>query len=252
MPPAGPRGAPGGWTRCGEARPGAAVNLVCLPHAGGSAGFYRGWNELLPREVEFHPVQYPGHADRLVEEPVATMAEMADRVTEAIRPLFDRDVVLFGHSMGASVAFEVAKRCEARGLRPRLLVVSGRGAPHRQRPGHMHTRPDDELVDSILEFSPVSEAALREPELRELLLPVIRADYRLIETYLPADPGQIAAPVAVLRGRDDERAREVGAWSELTTGGCEHYEFDGGHFYLLDHEDAVVRTIAEVVAKTLR
>ncbi|GAA3375596.1 alpha/beta fold hydrolase [Streptomyces sannanensis] len=242
------------WTRNRRPRAGAAVNLVCLPHAGGSAGFYRGWHDLLPREVDFHAVQYPGREDRLTEASVGTMAEMADAVTEAIRPLFARDVVLFGHSMGAAIAYEVARRCEAEGRFPRLLLVSGRGAPHRQPPGTMHQGTDDEIVARLREFSATSGAALDDPDLRALLLPMIRADYRLVETYRLERPEPVRAPIAVLRGRADDRVDEerAEAWSELTTADCEHRLFDGGHFYLQQHETQVVRTVAELVGKALR
>ncbi|MFJ2744341.1 thioesterase II family protein [Streptomyces sp. NPDC087440] len=249
-------GAPAGslarWTRNWRPRPGAAVNLLCLPHAGGSAGFYRGWADRLPAEIDFHAVQYPGREDRFAETPLSEMDEVADAVTEAIRPLFEKDVILFGHSMGASVAYEVARRCEAQGLAPRLLLVSGRSAP---RPAAPRTpRTDAEIVDEIRDFSSTGSTALDDPELRELLLPMIRADYRLVEGYAPEHPAPVAAPIAVLRGRDDHKVTPEGAaaWSALTTAHCTEHVFDGGHFYLQEHERPVLATLAELVAHALR
>ncbi|MFB7560094.1 thioesterase II family protein [Streptomyces brevispora] len=243
------------WTRNWRPRPGAAVNLLCLPHAGGSAGFYRSWVDLLPAEVDFHAVQYPGREDRITEAPVSCMTELADAITEAIRPLFEKDVILFGHSMGASVAYEVTRRCEAEGLSPRLLLVSGRAAP-RWPHGAPPRRPrtDDEIVHEIRGFSTAGSTALDDPDLRELLLPMIRADYRLVEGYRPDRPGPVRAPIAVLRGRDDVKVTPEGAaaWREFSTTHCTEHVFDGGHFYLRANERPVLGALAELIARALR
>lgn len=250
------KGAGARWLRNWHPRPGAAVNLVCLPHAGGSAGFYRGWPDLLPAEIGFHAVQYPGREDRFAETPFSGMAELADAITGAIRPLFDKDVVLFGHSMGASVAWEVAGRCEAEGLMPRLLLLSGRSAPLRRPVGAPARRPrtDDEIVAEIRGFSTAGSTALDDPDLRELLLPMIRADYRLVEEYRPEQPRPVRAPIAVLHGRDDTEVTPEGAsaWREFTTALCTDHVFEGGHFYLREHERPVLSTVSALVARALR
>ncbi|MFE7767633.1 thioesterase II family protein [Streptomyces sp. NPDC057438] len=243
------------WTRNWRPRPGAAVTLLCLPHAGGSAGFYRSWADRLPAEVDFHAVQYPGREDRFSEAPLTRMDELADAVTEAIRPLFSRDVILFGHSMGASVAYEVTRRCEAEGSRPRLLLVSGRAAP--QGGGAVaprRPRTDEEIVAEIRGFSGAGAAALDDPELRELLLPMIRADYRLVDEYRPEQPRPVDTPIAALRGRDDAKVTAEGAaaWSALTTAHCTEHVFDGGHFYLQENERPVLATLVDLVARALR
>ncbi|WP_328718504.1 alpha/beta fold hydrolase [Streptomyces sp. NBC_00247] len=242
------------WLRNWQPRPGAAVNLVCLPHAGGSAGFYRGWPGLLPAGIDFHAVQYPGREDRFAETPLSRMAELADGITDAVRPLFDKDVILFGHSMGANVAWEVAGRCEAEGLMPRLLLLSGRSAPQPRPDGARRPRSDDEIIDEIRGFSTAGSTALDDPDLRELLLPMIRADYRLVEEYRLESAAPVRAPIAVLRGRDDTEVTAEGAfaWRELTAGACTDHVFDGGHFYLREHEGPVLGAVAALVARALR
>ncbi|MFE3519878.1 thioesterase II family protein [Streptomyces sp. NPDC059166] len=252
--PAGPGAR---WTRNWRPRAGAAVNLLCLPHAGGSAGVYRSWADGLPAEVDLHVVQYPGREDRFTETPLSRMDDLADAVTEAIRPLFEKDVVLFGHSMGASVAYEVTRRCEAAGLMPRLLLVSGRAAPGRPESGGTTpraARTDEEIVAEIRGFGGSGVAALDNPELREVVLPMIRADYRLVDGYRPERPGPVGAPIAVLRGRDDAGVTPGGgaAWSALTTARCTEHVFDGGHFYLQEHERQVLATLTDLVAQALR
>ncbi|MEV4561991.1 alpha/beta fold hydrolase [Kitasatospora sp. NPDC049285] len=242
------------WTRCRRPSAAAAVNLVLLPHAGGSAGFYRAWHELLPREVELHVVQYPGREDRFAEPLVDDMAVLADALAEALAPLFSRPVVLFGHSMGASIALEVLRRLEAAGHRPRLLIASGRGAPHRLGPGTLHAAPDDELVEEVRRQSGSGSAALDDPDLRALLLPMIRSDYRLSEAHRPVGAAPVATPVAVLRGRTDTAVTEelATAWGELTTGGSSQFAFDGGHFYFQGQESRVVATVVDLVHRAVR
>ncbi|KNE81931.1 MULTISPECIES: thioesterase II family protein [Streptomyces] len=246
-------GAAACWTRSRRPSPAAAVNLVLLPHAGGSAGFYRGWHELLPPQVELHAVQYPGREDRFTEPLLDDMAEMADAVTGAIAGLFAREVVLFGHSMGASVAFEVARRCEAAGRPPRLLIVSGRAAPHRQRPAELHAASDEALVAEVRRQSGGS-TALDDPDLRTLLLPMIRADYRLAETHRLVSDTPLRMPIAVLRGREDEAVSEeqANAWGDLTLADCSQVLFEGGHFYFRQQEARVLDTIAALVGRTFR
>ena len=119
------------WVRTRRPRPSARINLVCLPHAGGSASYYREWGARLPEAVEVHVVQYPGREERLAEPLIDTMAEMADTVAEVLRPLFARPLVLFGHSMGALVAYHLARRRLELGLRkPDALAVAAYAAPH--------------------------------------------------------------------------------------------------------------------------
>jgi pyochelin biosynthesis protein PchC len=236
------------WLRTRTPRPSAALTLVCLPHAGGSASYYRDWGARLPASVEVRVVQYPGREERLVDEPVDDMATMADTLADVLAPLFDRPVVLFGHSMGAAIGYEVTRRCEDRGRPPALLVASGFVAPHRRTPRDLHARDDDALVAEIARVSGEDAAALADPDLRELLLPMIRADYRLIERYAPAAPPPVSTPLVVYRGEADPDvdAARGEAWRELTASGelREHRAFDGGHFYFRHDPTALLGAIS--------
>ena len=236
------------WLRTRTPRPSAATTLVCLPHAGGSASYYRDWGARLPASVEVRVVQYPGREERLVDAPVDDMAAMADALADVLAPLFDRPVVLFGHSMGAAIGYEVTRRCEERGHPPALLVASGFTAPHRRTPRDLHTRDDDALVAEITRVSGDDAAALADPDLRELLLPTIRADYRLIERYAPTAPGPVATPIVVCRGDADPDVDAAGgeAWRELAASGGlrEHRAFDGGHFYFRHDPTALLGAIS--------
>ncbi|GAA1236298.1 alpha/beta fold hydrolase [Prauserella halophila] len=239
------------WIRTHSPRPDASTNLVILPHAGGSANYYRSWGQALPGMIETHTVQYPGREQRFAEPPVRSMAALADAVAAELVPLFGRRVVLFGHSMGASLMYEVAKRCEADGRAPALLLASGHAAPHRRTRTDWHRRSDAELVGEVQRLADDGAPALDDPELRELLLPLVRADYEVIESYDPGSrPPSVESAVSVFRGADDDIAGDQAeAWRELTAAGAlgSHRVFPGGHFYLREHHADVLSAIVDEI-----
>ncbi|MEY9877090.1 pyochelin biosynthetic protein PchC [Streptacidiphilus sp. MAP12-33] len=237
------------WTRSHRPKPAAPVRLVCLPHAGGAASAYRDWDPLLPDDVELTVVQYPGRQERIHEPCIDSMEAMADEIAAVVRPQAGRDLVLFGHSMGAAVAYEVAVRHAAEGHPPRQLIVSGRMAPHRQVSRDVHVGGNEALVAELRRMSATDPAVLADPELLALLLPAIRADYALIERYRPEAPARIPTPITVFRGRTDESlpAHEVDAWRELTARDFGQQVFEGGHFYLQVLAHLVVPAVVRAV-----
>ncbi len=247
-----PTGRASRWLHVLRPKPSASVRLLCLPHAGGTAGAYRDWEPLLPDHVELCLVQYPGRHERLAEPCVDSMEETADAIAAALRPELGRDIVLFGHSMGAAVAYEVALRQVAHGRSPRHLIVSARPAPHRHPGGDLHTRDDDALLAELRALSATDQAVLDDPDLLSLLLPAIRADYRLIERYRRDAPPRLDVPLTVFRGRADTRlpAREADHWEEMTTGPFTHQVFDGGHFYLRGRAHQVVPAVLRAIGTT--
>ncbi|WP_328871971.1 alpha/beta fold hydrolase [Streptomyces sp. NBC_00287] len=225
------------------------LRLVCFPHAGGNAQLFRGWSARLPKDVELLAVRYPGRQERLAEPCVEDMAALADAVTAALLDRLDRPIALFGHSMGSSVAYETALRLQARhGVVPRRLMVSARSAPHRARPTGLHHRSDDDLVAGVRRLGDLGSEAYDVPELRELLLPALRADYRLIENYRPADPpAPVHAPITAYLGSEDPGCNPdaVAAWAELTTADFHLRTYPGDHFYLAPREAELLADITE-------
>ncbi|MGP4051166.1 thioesterase II family protein [Streptomyces sp. 2A115] len=240
------------WLRTPRPRPSASVRLICLAHAGGTASAYQDWSPYLPDGIELSVVQYPGRHDRIAEPCVDSMDEMADEIAAAVRPQGRQDIVLFGHSMGAAVAYEVALRRAEHGHPPRQLIVSGRVAPHRHPGGDLHTKDDDALVAELRSMSATDQAVLDDPELMALLFPMIRADYRLIERYQREAPPRIDTPITVFLGRADDRfpLEEADAWRELTSRSFDRRVFEGGHFYLRDRAHEVVPAVVEAIGTT--
>jgi pyochelin biosynthetic protein PchC len=235
------------WLRRYVARPDAALKLVCLPHAGGAASFFRSWALLLPPSVELLAVQYPGREDRLLEPHLDEMERLADAVAGAIAPVLDRPVALFGHSMGAAVAYEVAQRLEERSGEPLAhLFVSGHVAPDSLRKRSKHLASDDVLWNELRRLNGTKEDVLEQRELRSLVLPYLRSDYRLSETYRPGPPRPLRCPITVLLGdRDPEvTVDEAAGWTKATTAGCELLVFPGGdHFYLVPEQAATIAAL---------
>lgn len=222
------------------------ARLVCFPHSGGTASFYRDWPGLVPGDVEVLPVQYPGREERLREPLAGDMGELADRISDALAPEMAVPVTLFGHSLGAVVAYEVAVRLRDRcPAVPHALVVSGHPGPGRERPGAWHSATDAELCAELLRLGGTRKEVLDHPELLRLVLPIVRGDYRLTETRrMVATP--LGCPVLACVGAEDTEvtAAEAEAWAAVTTADFAVRVFPGGHFYLTAHRREL---IAEVI-----
>ncbi|MET8388555.1 alpha/beta fold hydrolase [Streptosporangium canum] len=234
------------WLRCQRADPAPRLRLVCFPHAGSAAGFFRTWAGRLPYGVELYAVQYPGRQDRIEEEFAADMDGLAGPVAAALEDLPGVPIALFGHSMGAAVAHEVARRLEERERVPLAgLVVSGRPAPDRLRPAEVHLGGDEALLTDLRRLGGTSEEVLADPALRALVLPALRADYRLIETYEPRPRPPVRTPICVCLGDADPEVDldEAAAWADHTAGGFGLRAFPGDHFYLVAHEDELIREV---------
>jgi pyochelin biosynthesis protein PchC len=210
--------------------------LVCLPHAGGSARYFRPLAEELAADLDVLAVQYPGRQERLRDPHPGTVVGLADGVLDALAGVPHRRYALFGHSMGAVVGCEVARRAAAHGLpRPDRLFASGRPAPAAARPpGPDRPLTDEELVADLVRLGGTEEAELRDPLLLRLVLPAARTDYLAVDRHREEPGLRLDCPVTALVGDADPDATvpEAAAWERHSAPGFRLEVFPGGHFYL--------------------
>ncbi len=227
----------------GVARP---MRLFCLPFAGGSAAAYAAWQAAVDPRFEVCAVQLPGHGGRIREAPIQTMDALAVALAEAMMPRLDRPYAIFGHSMGALLGFETLRRLRAMGApAPVALCVSARRAPHlpATRPP-LHVLSDALLIEELRSLNGTPDVVLGDRELLELMLPVIRADLRAVETHVHREDAPLDCPIHAFGGiRDIISEDELRAWSEHTTAASRVTMYPGDHFYLNPHRATLLRAI---------
>ncbi|MFB9903174.1 thioesterase II family protein [Allokutzneria oryzae] len=214
-----------------------APRLVCLPHAGGTAsGFY--WLSVaLAPHVEVLAVQYPGRQDRLGEPVVEDVPTLADELHRALEPWQNQPPALFGHSMGALVAFELARRFPVR-----HLVASAQVSPSRvAEVVRLSELPEDEFVAEVEALGGFDPQVMADPELRSLVLPALRGDYKANEDYRCPPETTVDTPVTVILGDADPDVtpEEARLWQQHTRASFDLRVFEGGHFFLEQHQDEV-------------
>lgn len=241
------------WLLTWPGRRHAPLDLVCFPFAGGSAQVYRGWAKKLPvRNV--HGVQLPGRSSRLDDALCRSVDAVVTEVACAVRAHVREPFALFGHSMGAILAFETARRLHRQGGTPVRLFASGAAAPSMHEPDAppAHTLGRSDFVDRLREYDGTPESVFEQTELLELLLPAIRADFEIIETYTfdPATP-PVPCPITAFGGREDDRTDEASlkAWARHTASTFDVSWFPGGHFFLDTHEEALLKTLSSALRR---
>jgi len=225
-------------------RPQQQVRLFCFPYAGGGSAIYRGWSRALPQEVSVIPVELPGRGSRLQEPAFRKLPELVAALKTAITPLLDTDYVLFGHSMGALIAFELARALRRGSWRqPQQVFVAGRRAPQlpRERPATYHL-PQPDFIKELARLNGTAKEVLSHPELMELMLPLLRADFELVETYEFRNEEPLKCPISVYGGLYDEEVpyKLLAPWREQTSSNCDIRMFRGDHFFLRSAEPEVL------------
>lgn len=229
-----------------------ALSLLCLPHAGGGAVAYRSWAAALGPEVEVVCVRLPGRESRLREDPYTAVDDLVPALVEGLEPWLHGRHAWFGHSMGALLAFEACRELRRRRMpSPERLFVSARQAPHLpSRETAVHDAPDTALLAHLDALNGTSGELLHSNRAVSVLMPMLRADFAVSETYHWAPEPPLDCPVSVYGGADDPvvNDEELQAWQRHTTADCTVRTFPGAHFYL--HEDFA--PVASAIGADLR
>lgn len=227
------------------------LRLLCLPHAGGAASLYRLWTRGLPEGIEVWSAQPPGRETRLGEAPHRAMGPLVASLLEAVTPAMDRPVAIFGHSLGARVAFELARALRRAQLpAPVLLAVSGCEEPAvpSRVPG-LHAEPEETLLRHLQALQGTPAEVLENRQLLELLLPSLRADFELLNAYAFAPEPPLDCPLVALGGTTDPVVplAALQGWAPHSTRFLGQRAFEGGHFFHLYRREEVVGSLVEAL-----
>ena len=231
------------------------MRLFCFPYAGGGASIYRGWEQCVPAGVEVWSVQPPGRGSRYKEPVHATMDSLVSGALRAIKPFFDLPILLFGHSLGALVSFELAHAlADEFSIEVSHLFVSAARAPQLLRDGlRIHDLPEDEFVTQLRALNGTPPEVLQSPELMRFIIGSLRADFAIAETYSSASRPPLNCPITAFGGledRDVSRA-DLEAWRTQTTSSFDLWQLPGDHFFLQSSESLVLEILSREIKRTL-
>jgi medium-chain acyl-[acyl-carrier-protein] hydrolase len=224
------------WIVCRKPNPQARLRLFCFPYAGTGAAIFRNWSDGLPEDIEVCPVQFPGRGTRQMESPFTQLRPLVQALAHDLVPLLDRPFAFFGHSLGALVGFELARELSKQaGVQPVRLFVSGDRAPQlpsRHRP--IHTLPAGEFLDELRRLNGTPSQVLENLELMQIMLPVLRADFSVYESYVYATEPPLKCFISGFGGLQDDRVSrtDLEAWRDQTSDSFSLRMFPGDHFYL--------------------
>ena len=238
------------WVVRYQATTTARVRLFCFPYAGGAAHIFRQWQQSLPAAVELCAVQPPGRGSRMTEQPVINLSDLIAAAAPALGSYLELPFAFFGHSMGALIAFELARHLRrAGGEGPTHLFLSGCRAPQRAC-AITYNLPEPEFLAEIRRLNGTPPEVLEQPELLAFMLPLLRADFAVVQTYEYAEEPPLACPLTVFGGLQDEdvSVESLEAWREHTSAAFSLRMLPGDHFFLHSSQGPLL----EVISRELR
>lgn len=237
------------WVVFPKPNAGARLRLFCFPYAGGGALIYRPWGAALSPHVEVCAIQLPGRGGRMSEEPLVKLSQVVEAVAQALQPYFDKPFAFFGHSMGALISFELARQLAREGRRaPQHLFVSGHRAPHLpETEPPFYNLPDAELINELRRLNGTPQEVLENPELMQLMLPLMRADFSVCQTYTYVAAPPLTCPLTAYGGTGDTAVERehLEAWRQHTTSAFALRMFPGDHFFLHTSQPSLLRALAQ-------
>jgi surfactin synthase thioesterase subunit len=235
------------WVASYGSGTGVRLRLFCFPYAGGGASVFRAWSRVLSPEIDVCAVQLPGRETRLGESPYDRMHPLISMLVPCLSQYFGPPFAFFGHSMGALVAFELARELSRRRLAtPVHLFVSACGAPHLQSSyADLYRLPNSRFVRALRLLNGTPPAVLEHPELLQLVLPVLRADFAVCGTYEYREDSALGCAITAYGGIDDPDVSRsaLDLWRNHTTGRFETLMFPGDHFFLRTSQTALLAAV---------
>ncbi|MGE5632422.1 MAG: thioesterase II family protein [Caulobacteraceae bacterium] len=234
------------------------IRLFCIPYAGGSASVYFVWKKYLDTNIEIYPIELSGRGRRMNVPLYNDMNDAVNDIYELIKnDLDDKPYAIFGHSMGCYLAFELYyKIMESNHQSAKHVFFSGRAAPGDDSgKKYSHLLPDNEFIREVYSLGGMAEEFLKNKILKDVFLPILRADYKMIETYEYTEKkSKICCSISVLTGTRDKltKGANISKWSTFTNNKCYFYEFDGGHFFINSCLSAVVSIVNQRLLDLIR
>lgn len=227
--------------------------LFCLPYAGGGALVYRHWIKAFVRNISAVPIQLPGRENRIKELVPHDIPELVDQIGRMLIGHLDRRFAIFGHSLGAIVGFELARWLRREyGILPVHIFVSGRAAPQLPRcESPTYGLPDEEFLSEVEKFNGTPNVVLSNTEMMKVLLPILRSDFRLAETYEYSNEPPLACPLTAYGGMNDRTVslEDLNSWKAQTCSEFAAELFEGDHFFLKSKENELISRIHSTLSE---
>jgi len=240
------------WISFRKPGPKSRLRLFCFPSAGAGALIFRTWSDRLPADVDVCPVQLPGRGARLMERPFTRLSPLVEALAQGLAPLLDMPFAFFGHSLGTLVSFELARRIRKQyGVHPVRLFVSAGHAPQiPYRAPSINTLPDKEFLAELRRLNGTPSELLDHEELMEIMLPILRADFALYETYVYSIEPPLNCPISAFGGLQDRRVSDsdLEAWRAQTSVSFSLQMFPGDHFFL--KQPLLLRALSDELQRT--
>jgi len=244
------------WLDCAVAAPAVRprVRLFCFPYAGASASIFRPWQAEVHQDIQVCGVQLPGRGGRFAEAPFSRLSQILDALTESLHGAPDVPFAFFGHCMGALIAFELARRLRREGREPLHLIVSALRPPQLREPRYrLHLLSNEAFVAALAALNGLPQELMQEPELLNMMLPALRADFEACETYQYRYEPPLHCPISCYGGRNDPRStpEEMALWRAHTVATFSCRVFPGNHFFLDSARKAVLSALSVELLGTL-